>query len=385
MGSDEKKKQEETQRKEFMRQEIERQEKAEAERKELQKQAEADIKRLEQERLEKQLAKLEEERKELERKQKEEDANRRKEERRRKLEEEDQQYANMKPAQALFARRIANKNGHDTNNKENRNVEGITSNNRRIKDMKAKFFQQVENKDSKESRGSNETPKEKTLDDSKPDISKRDDALPRKQSGTDMFCDLYTKGNCKDIKNVFEQHIAIKKGFIPDPNLTPNKDILAQQPDLMKVKPNKVKTNASLLAKQFSQDKSDKNEQLRSKEYIPINKKSFNHFLDKFEDDRSRQTAKAQLQQLTQQQKEYSQEAQSWMKKQEEKERKEFERQQRAQREEEERMMLEEQKKRLEYERQKRLEQEEEEKRKHKEIQELQEKIEKEKKELIAA
>merc|ERR1712223_1352267 len=105
------------------------------------------------------------------------------------------------------------------------------------------------------------------------------------------------------------------------------------------------------LAKQFSQDKSDKNEQLRSKEYIPINKKSFNHFLDKFEDDRSRQAAKVQLQQLTQQQKEYSQEARSWMKKQEEKERKEFERQQRAQREEEERMMLEEQKKSLEYER----------------------------------
>merc|ERR1711902_131891 len=272
--------------------------------------------------------------------------------RRRKMEEEDQQYSNMKPAQALFARRIASKNNHDHSNKENRNNEGVSSNNRRIKDMKAKFFQQVDNKDGKESHESNEISKEKTANISNGDISKKDGAPQRKQSGTDMFCDLYTKGNCKDIKNIFEQNIAVKKGFIPDPNLTPNKDILAQQPDLMKVKPNKVKTNASLLAKQFSQDKSDKNEQLRSKEYIPINKKSFNHFLDKFEDDRSRQAAKAQLQQLTQQQKQYlSQEAPSWLKKQEQKERQELERQQRAQREEEERIMLEEQKQRLEYER----------------------------------
>merc|ERR1711902_320552 len=71
--------------------------------------------------------------------------------RRRKMEEEDQQYSNMKPAQALFARRIASKNNHDHSNKENRNNETISSNNRRIKDMKAKFFQQVDNKEAKES------------------------------------------------------------------------------------------------------------------------------------------------------------------------------------------------------------------------------------------
>merc|ERR1712126_614425 len=196
--------------------------------------------------------------------------------------------------------------------------------------------------------------KEKTLNISNGDISNKDDIPQRNQSETDMFCDLYTKGNCKDIKNIFEQNIAVKKGFIPDPNLIASKDNQVQQPDLLKVKPNKVKTNASLLAKQFSQNKSDKNEPLRSKEYIPINKKSFNHFLDKFEDDRSRKAAKAQLQQLTQQQKQYlSQEAPSWLKKQEEKEKQELERQQRAQREEEERVMLEEQKQRLEYERKK--------------------------------
>merc|ERR1719167_2153588 len=109
--------------------------------------------------------------------------------------------------------------------------------------MKAKFFQQVENKDGKETHESNEISTEKTANISHADISNKDDTLQRKQSGTDMFCDLYTKGNCKDIKNIFEQNIAVKKGFIPDPNLIASKDNQIQQPDLLKVKPNKVKTD----------------------------------------------------------------------------------------------------------------------------------------------
>merc|ERR1739848_673452 len=82
---------------------------------------------------------------EMERKQREEEANRRKEERRRKLEKEDEQYANMKPAQALFARRTATRSSHNSSNKESKQVDAPDSNNRRIKGMKAKYFQQLEN------------------------------------------------------------------------------------------------------------------------------------------------------------------------------------------------------------------------------------------------
>lgn len=376
--SDEKKKKEEEQRKEFMRLEIERQEKAETERR-----------KLEQERLEKERAKLEEERIEMERNQKEEEANRRKEERRRKLEKDDEQYANLKPAQALFARRAATRSSQNSSNKENKSFDAPDSNNRRINDMKAKYFQQVENKEVNGPNNINNGISKVKSSDSFKDTQQNEkpdmDALPRKQSGTDMFCDLYTKGNCSNIKNIFEQNIAVKKGFMPDPNLT-NKDTLSQQPDLLKVAPNKVKTNASQIAKQFDQNKLDRNDSLRSKEYIPINKKTFTHFLDKFEDDRSRQAAKAQLQQLTLEQKQYlSQDAPSWLKKQEAKERKEIEKHQKILRQEEERIILEEEKERLQYERKKRLEQEAEEKMKQKEIEELQGRIEKEKKELLVA
>jgi hypothetical protein len=152
--------------------------------------------------------------------------------------------------------------------------------------------------------------------------------------------------------------------------------------------PNKVKSNASNITKQLEQNTtSERNDTtLRSKEYIPINKKIFSHFLDKFEDDHSRQVTKAQLQQLTLEQKQYlSQQAPSWLKRQEEKQRKELEKQEKLIRDEEERRRLEEENRRLEYERQKRLEEEVEEKRKQMEIKELQERIEKEKNELKAS
>ena len=328
--SDEKKKREEEQRKEFMRLEVERQEKAEAERR-----------KLEHERIEQERAKLEEEKMEMERKQREEEANRRIEERRRKFEKEDEQYANLKPAQALFARRAATRSSQNSSNKENKSIDAPDSNSRRIKDMKTKYFQQVANKEVDGANNSNNgISKIKSSDSCKDthDNEKQEtDALPRKQSGTDMFCDLYTKGNCSNIKNIFEQNIAVKKGFVPDPTLM-NKDTLSQQPDLLKVMPNKVKNNASQIIKQLDQNKLDRNDHLRSKEYIPINKKIFTHFLDKFEDDRSRQAAKAQLQQLTSQQKKYlSQEAPSWLKKQEQKERKEIEKHEQLMRQDEER------------------------------------------------
>merc|ERR1711981_1461021 len=127
--------------------------------------------------------------------------------------------------------------------------------------MKTKYFQQVANKEVNEANNSNNgVSKVKSSDSCKDthDNEKQEmDALPRKQSGTDMFCDLYTKGNCSNIKNIFEQNIAVKKGFVPDPNLM-NKDTLSQQPDLLKVMPNKVKNNASQIVKQLDQNKLDR-------------------------------------------------------------------------------------------------------------------------------
>ena len=372
--NDEKKKKDEEERKKFMKLEIQRQEEAEIERKKIEERL------LEQERI-----KREQEAIELELKQKEDAANMRKEERRRQLKEDDEKYAKMKPAQALFARRKVGKTTNDLNNKENKNSD---INNRKMSDIKTKYIQQIENKDMNSSKDNNSVPKLKLSNSFKNDHSNgggKEGILDKKQSGTDMFCDLYTKGNCSNIKSIFEQNIAVKKGFIPDPTLTMNKENHPQT-DLLKVAPNKVKLNATQITKQLDPNNSERNDSVKSKEYIPINKKVFTHFLDKFEDDNARQAAKAQLQQLTLEQKRYlSQEAPSWLKKQEDKERREVEQKEKLLRDEEERRLMEEQQQKFEYERQKRYEQDIEEQKKQQEIEELKEKIDREKKELQAS
>merc|ERR1712061_571120 len=135
--------------------------------------------------------------------------------------------------------------------------------------------------------------------------------LDRRKSADDgapgMKLDALNKGNCSDIKNMFEENIAVKKGLIPDPNV--------QKATVVKMR-RKVNPNLPNVFK-----KNEEEERRKNRESVPIDRKMFNHFLNKFEDDNSRQAAKAQLWRLTKKQKDYlSKDSNTpWSKKQEEK------------------------------------------------------------------
>ena len=129
--------------------------------------------------------------------------------------------------------------------------------------------------------------------------------------------------NTQDIKSMFEQNIAVKKGLIPDP-ANQNKGPVVKM--RRKVNPN--------LPNIFAKNEDEETKKRNHRESVPIDRKMFNHFLNKFEDDQSRAVGKAQLWHLTQKQKDYlsKEKSMSWSKKQEEKrleeERKIFEEQQ---------------------------------------------------------
>jgi hypothetical protein len=128
------------------------------------------------------------------------------------------------------------------------------------------------------------------------------------EEGPGKKLDALTKGLASDIKGMFEENIAIKKGLIPDPTIPQGPTVKLRR----KVNPN--------LPNVFRDQADDREQKKKNRESIPVNRKKFNHFLSKFEDDQSRQAAKAQLFQITKKQKDYlSKEAQSWSQKQEEK------------------------------------------------------------------
>ena len=112
-----------------------------------------------------------------------------------------------------------------------------------------------------------------------------------------------------DIIGMFEENIAIKKGLIPDPNIPQGPVVRMRR----KVNPNIKNLQKSAFFKDNDNDRPNKN-----RESVPIDKKMFSHFMNKFEDDEARQAAKNQLWQLTQEQKNYNQNK-SWSQKQEEK------------------------------------------------------------------
>lgn len=237
-------------------------------------------KRLESERLEK-------ERIEAVRKQMEQEALQRKEERQRQREEEENKYRSMKPAQALFEKsRVARTRSSDSNNNKDKLVK--PPNKGAVSDMRNKLFP-----------GKEEPVKPK------PRRASEEAATLKLVSSPDV----YTKGNCSDIKTMFEEHIAVKKGLAPDPTVPQGPTVKMKR----KVNPN--------LPNVFSQPEQKVNNEnkLGPKENIPMDKKTFNRFLGKFEDQNARQAAKQQLQQLTLKQKAYcSKEPPTWSKKQEE-------------------------------------------------------------------
>ena len=120
--------------------------------------------------------------------------------------------------------------------------------------------------------------------------------------------DAMDKGIAKDIKGMFEENIAIKKGLIPDPNVP--------QGPVVKMR-RKVNPNIKHLQKNaFGRNEDDQPN--KNRESIPIDKKLFSQFMNKFEDDQSRQAAKNQTWKIIQKQKDYNQKK-SWSQKQEEK------------------------------------------------------------------
>merc|ERR1712076_327912 len=120
--------------------------------------------------------------------------------------------------------------------------------------------------------------------------------------------DALNKGITNDIKGMFEENIAIKKGLAPDPNLPQGSVVKMRR----KVNPNIKHLQNNAFGRLENEDQSNN----KKRESIPIDKKMFNQFMNKFEDDHSRKAAKAQLLQITQKSKGYKT---SWSKKQEEK------------------------------------------------------------------
>ena len=132
---------------------------------------------------------------------------------------------------------------------------------------------------------------------------------------------VYTRGTCSSIKGMFEENIAVKKGLKPDPTLLQEKS----NAPCLKYGSN-VKNNADHLLKQLQGQTPQPVVDAKKKEYIPVDKKIFNQFLSKFEDDEARQFAKDEMLKLTSRQRQYlSKDAPTWSRKQEERKRKELE------------------------------------------------------------
>jgi hypothetical protein len=91
--------------------------------------------------------------------------------------------------------------------------------------------------------------------------------------------DVYTKGACSSIATMFEDHIAVKKGLKPDPNLNQNNPVRVR---------NKVRSD---LPSGFKLP-AEKKEEPAKKESIFVDKIIFKKFLGRFEDDKSREQAK---------------------------------------------------------------------------------------------
>ena len=166
--------------------------------------------------------------------------------------------------------------------------------------LRAQFFDEKVNKETK-------------MPPNKEEVAKSIMVTKRKNSATleegeSKRLNAVSQGNHDDIKNMFEEHIAVKKGIIPDPNLPQGPVVRMRR----KVNPN--------LPRPFDKKEGvEENLGKKNRESVPIDRKMFNHFLNKFEDDQSRQAAKAQLSHLTQKQKTYNKKSSSWSQKQEEK------------------------------------------------------------------
>ena len=137
------------------------------------------------------------------------------------------------------------------------------------------------------------------------------------------------------MKSAFEEHIAFKKKDAEAPELpTPS--------TRRKLASGRGARSANLPNMFQQQEKREQDLQRQkstgaNKETVPVDKKLFTHFLDKFEDERTRQEAKGQIQKLTFKQKEKKA---SWAQREEEKRRRlaeeEEERRLQAQRQKEE-------------------------------------------------
>ena len=183
--------------------------------------------------------------------------------------------------------------------------------------LKAQFFQEklsnssiVKTSDEKESK---QTTAENSNSESQNETNGGDvdknKVLDRQKKNTDESSgntklDALAKGNQNDIKSMFEEHIAVRKGLIPDPNLDIGPVVKMRR---------KVNPNLPTPFKKFEEEEDII--KTKKRESVPIDRKMFKHFLNKFEDDQSRGAAKKQCWKLTQKQKGVNT---SWSKKQEE-------------------------------------------------------------------
>ena len=182
--------------------------------------------------------------------------------------------------------------------------------------LKAQFFQEKlsnsSNVTASNEKESNQTTAENSSAESQSETKGDVDnnkVLDRRKTSTDESSgntklDALAKGNQNDIKSMFEEHIAVKKGLIPDPNLDIGPVVKMRR---------KVNPNLPTPFKKFEEEEDII--KTKKRESVPIDRKMFKHFLNKFEDDQSRGAAKKQCWKLTQKQKGVNT---SWSKKQEE-------------------------------------------------------------------
>merc|ERR1711944_252656 len=90
--------------------------------------------------------------------------------------------------------------------------------------------------------------------------------------------DALNKGITNDIKGMFEENIAIKKGLVPDPNLPQGSVVKMRR----KVNPNIKHLQNNAFGRIENEDNKSNN---KKRESVPIDKKMFNQFMNKFEDD----------------------------------------------------------------------------------------------------
>lgn len=103
--------------------------------------------------------------------------------------------------------------------------------------------------------------------------------------------EVYTKGACSNLKSAFESHIAEKRRSLQRQNSGsggPPVDSDQQLPPGPKVSKSRSANLPNMFQQNERREKEFQKQKMNARENIPIDKKIFTNFLDKFEDENTR-------------------------------------------------------------------------------------------------